>query len=53
MKIFVVKDCFGTNHKAFRSLTSAFKYKNAKQEELNSSKTYLGKVNCVIEEFEL
>lgn len=53
MNIFVVKDCFGNNHKAFNNISDAFFYRHKKQDEMNASKDYLGRVQLFIDEMKI
>jgi hypothetical protein len=53
MDIFVVKDCFGNNHKVFNNIQDAFNYRHKKQNDMNASKEYLGRVQLFIDEMKI
>lgn len=48
MDIFVIQDSLGRNHKACKTLNSALEQKHVVQKEINTSKSYIGRVTCVV-----
>lgn len=47
--VFVVKNNIGENYKAFNNEQDASKYAYTKQNEINKSNSYIGKVKVSIE----